>query len=230
MRLAGIDGCKGGWVAVVAGVDDTPACAVARFSPTLDALFQAEGPDFAVIDMPVGFVSGPVPRDVEPALRARLPGKAASVFSTPCRQALAQPDYAAACAVNAQHLGRKLSRQIFGIFPKMREVDAALPRIGQHRLREGHPEVSFALMAGQPVRSPKRKPEGRAARLALLSDAGFRPEALLAARQDRLCQPDDLLDAAALLWSARRYARGEHQTLPPTPQRDSAGLEMSVIA
>ena len=230
MRLAGIDGCKGGWVAVVAGADDAPGSAVAVFAPTVTALFQAEGPDFAVIDMPVGFVSGPAPRDVEPALRARLPGKASSVFSTPCRQALAASDYAEACAVNAQHLGRKLSRQSFGIFPKMRELDAALAVIGQGRLREGHPELSFALMAGQPVRSAKRNPEGRAARMALLSAAGFRPEALLASRKGSLCQPDDVLDAAALLWTARRHARAHHITIPPTPQRDSAGLEMSVIA
>ena len=228
MRRAGIDGCKAGWVAVVAEGDgrDTPRLAV---SPTLAGLFAAEGLDFAVLDMPVGLVAGPGPREVEPALRRRLKGKASSVFSTPCRAALAETSYAGASAANARAPGRRLSRQSFAIFPKMREADAAARQLGQVRLREGHPEVSFALMAGAPVPSRRRRPEGLRDRLALPERAGLPVTALLGARPARV-GADDILDAAALLWTALRFGRGQHETFPPVPVRDAVGLEMSAIA
>ena len=87
MRLAGIDGCKGGWVAVEA---DAGRPSSARLTHVTDlAAFLAQT-DFALVDMPIGFASGPASRDVETAMRAAIRGKASSVFPTPCRMALAE--------------------------------------------------------------------------------------------------------------------------------------------
>lgn len=185
---------------------------------------------FALIDTPIGFVPGPQSRDVEVAMRGYLKGKASSVFPTPCRMALAEQVYFDASFVNEQALGKRLPKQTFMLFPKMREIDAAVQRIGQFRLREGHPEVSFAAMAGAPVLSKKRQPAGQAERVQLLSGEGLPATSLLAAITRGKMTPDDILDAAAMWWSADRFVAGRHLTLPPVPTRDSVGLEMSVVA
>jgi len=225
--LAGIDGCPTGWVATVARAG---APASARLEHITDLAAFLATVDFALIDMPIGFVSGPASRDVEAAMRAALKGKASSVFPTPCRMALAEQVYFDASFVNEQALGKRLPKQTFMLFPKMREIDALVQTLGQSRLREGHPEVSFAAMAGAPVLSRKRQPEGLADRVLLLERQGLPTGALLAARTRGKMAADDILDSAAMWWSADRFASGRHFTLPPIPSRDATGLEMSVVA
>ena len=227
MRLAGIDGCKGGWVAVEAEAGRPSS---ARLTHVTDlAAFLAQT-DFALVDMPIGFACGPASRDVETAMRAALRGKASSVFPTPCRMALAELVYADASFVNEQALGKRLPKQSFMLFPKMREIDTIVCALGQNRLREGHPEVSFAVMAGSSVLSWKREPQGMADRVALLEAQGLPARALLGGLIRGRMAADDILDAAALWWSAERFRRGKHETFPPVPSRDAVGLEMSVIA
>ncbi|MEI4484704.1 DUF429 domain-containing protein [Frigidibacter sp. MR17.14] len=229
MRIAGIDGCKAGWIAVVAE-EGRPDTAAPHFASTVAGLFAAAAPAFALVDMPIGFVEGPAPRETEAAIRARLKGKASSVFPVPARAALAASDYHEASVVNRSRLGKGLTKQTFAIFPKMRDLDEAISAIGQTRLREGHPEVSFAEMNGAPVLSRKRKPDGQAERIALLTAQGFDAAGLAAQAKANGCAVDDMLDATALLWSAMRFRRGHHNTYPAQPMRDARGLEMSVIA
>lgn len=213
---------------VLAPADHLGAASFRR-AETLEEVFVGLGVAMALIDMPIGLVDGPEPRAVEPALRRALPGKASSVFSTPCRAALAAGEYRAACAVNRAALGRGLSRQSVALFPKISAAEAAALKFGPERLREGHPEMSFALMNGAPVLAKKRRPEGQNARRALLEGEGLPAVALLAARPSD-CGADDTLDAAALLWSAARFHRGAHRLFPETPDVDSLGLPMAVIA
>lgn len=227
MRLAGIDGCSAGWVAVLA---EAGILASARLTHASDLAALMVDVDFAIIDMPIGFVDGPASRDVEPAMRMILKGKASSVFPTPCRAALGEHIYPDACFVNQQALGKNLPKQSFMLFPKMREVDSIVRELGQQRLREGHPEMSFAEMAGQPVLSKKREPHGVAERVALLEGQQLPARALLGSLVRGRMAADDVLDAAALLWSADRFQLSQHITLPPLPSRDAVGLEMSVIA
>src|SRR5207249_103178 len=65
--------------------------------------------------------------------------------------------------------GKRCSRQAFGIFAKIAEVDALMTPADQGRVREGHPEVTFAVMCdGTPMEKRKKSSAGRAARLAAL--------------------------------------------------------------
>ena len=43
-------------------------------------------------------------------------------------------------------------------------------------------------------------------------------------------QDDDLLDALAVLWTARRLARGEAIRRPDPPDVDGTGLGMSIVS
>ena len=227
MWLAGIDGCPTGWVAILAEAD---RLASARLTLVTDLRACLADVDFALIDMPIGFVEGPDSRDVEVAMRQRLKGKASSVFPTPCRSALDEFVYADASYLNEKALGKRLPKQSFMLFPKMREVDRLVRDLGQSRLREGHPEVSFAEMTGVPILSKKREPAGQVERLLLLEAQGLPARALLGDLVKGRMAADDILDAAALLWSADRFRRGQHETYPPVPSRDAVGLEMSIIA
>src|SRR4051794_33828568 len=136
--------------------------------------------------MPIGLLEAAVPggRECDRLARRMLgPGRGSCVFPPPCRPALGAATYAEAVRRNrasASH-GLGISRQAYGLFPKLREVDGVLTPVLQGRLVEVHPEVSFTALRDMtapdeawlsPLR-PKRTPEGRRQRVELLRRAGF---------------------------------------------------------
>ena len=150
-----------------------------------------------------------------------------------------EEDYRDACAVNLRHSDppKKVSKQCFNLFPKIREIDALISPELQTRVYEVHPELAFwALNGERPLpfaKKIKSRPnaEGLAFRKNLLQRAGFPVEALddLNFPRSRV-GPDDILDACACTWSAMRISRGEHITLPPEPMYDGRGLRMEINA
>lgn len=228
--VAGVDGCRGGWIAAI----DDGAGPRAELHPDAAALFAALPGDAVVaIDIPIGLPAR-APRACDAAARARLGPRRASVFPAPPRAALGATTHAEANAAARAATGRGLSVQAFHLLPKIREVDAALRADETLRARvvEVHPELSFAVWAGAPMAHPKARAEGRAARRALVA-ARFGADALDAARARyprSAVGEDDLLDAFAALWSARRIAAGEHERLPAGREAptDAAGLPMRI--
>jgi predicted RNase H-like nuclease len=177
--------------------------------------------------MPIGFVDTPRPgRQCEGQARKLLPGKASSVFPTPCRPALACTTHAHANAVSKE-LGIGLNQQTFHLFPKMREVDELLrtrPPL-KRMVYEAHPELAFARMNGDtPVLSKKRRPDGYAERCRLLAEHGF------ACPVERLAGAarDDILDAIAVCRTALLIAQGTATRLGPARARDRHGLPMNI--
>ena len=227
MTLAGVDGCRGGGFVVT---DEGIASGVvaATFGDVL-----ALGAGLIAVDIPVGLTeAGPRACDVA-ARRALSPRRGSSVFPAPVRPSLAGATHAEASALHRAADGRGMSVQAFGIVPKIAEVDRILRARpdAEARVVEVHPEVSFAAMAGGAalVRS-KKTPEGRAERLALLRSVfGDAPERFVAERPKRLVAADDILDAFAALWTARRIAAGTAHALPAgEPPRDAHGLAMAI--
>ncbi len=91
-------------------------------------------------------------------------------------------------------------------------MDACVASDG--RIREVHPEVSFAALAERPL-GPKKTPAGFKERTRLLRKGGIwlPPEAF----ESKRVGADDVLDAGAAAWSARRIANGEAKALPEAP-------------
>jgi threonine dehydratase len=240
MDLAGVDGCPAGWIAVVAG----PGFADPRVLvlPRLDPLFDGETvPAVVAIDMPIGLPGrvGPGGRGPEAALRPHLGARQSSVFSVPARSAVYASDYAAACAaaLAASDPPRKVSKQSFHLFPRIREVDGLLrsrPDL-RERVFESHPEgVFMRLNGGRPLATPKKvksRPHGPGLdeRRALLIAAGL-PALLVEARPPRGAGADDLLDACACLVTARRLMDGRAISFPSVPGRDEHGLAIAIWA
>lgn len=212
--VVGIDGCRGGWIAAIAGSEpNTPLLAV-EVHQAIGVLLERVGAgEFAVatIDMPMGLTdSGPRPCDA--ATRSRLGHRSSSVFSTPPRPLLHCVTHVDAVAAGRALDGRGISIQAFNLIPKIRELDEALTVDLVDRVRESHPETAFAELAGSPLTSRKRTAEGRAERLGLLTAEFPRSTALLTGRL-RGAAADDLLDAVAITWSARRVVMGTAITL-----------------
>ena len=222
----GVDGCRGGWIAVAA----EGRAKNVRFVQRFEELFDAK-PALIAVDMPMGFPDEALPggRDCERAARAALPGKGASVFSAPCRSALDAPDYPAALVANRKAHGIGLSKQSFNLFPKMRALDAVLRASPPCRIVEAHPELGFARLAGAPILAPKRTAEGRQARLEVLAKAGF---GIVEKWLDRFPRKDvaqdDVIDAACVCVAALRVAAGEGESFPLVPSKDRYGIEMAV--
>ena len=222
MVVAGADGCRTGWVICRRDTDGTLDIRVVK------SLAEAcEGLSILAVDMPIGFVDTPrPPRACEVEARKLLPGKASSVFPTPCRPVLACTTHAEANALS-KTMGVGINQQTFHLFPKMNEVDELLckrPAL-QSIVYEAHPELAFARMnGGKPVLSKKRQPDGYAERRRLLARHGFRT------RVERLsgAARDDILDAIAVCRTATLIAAGTATCLGPTDERDRHGLPMNI--
>lgn len=89
-----------------------------------------------------------------------------------------------------------------------------------------HPEVSFRTMRQAPIEWSKKTWNGVHLRARLLAEAGI---VLAEALDEAAIVPvDDVLDAAAAAWTARRAARGEARSLPERPEMDRPGRLMAI--
>jgi predicted RNase H-like nuclease len=156
-----------------------------------------------------------------------------SVFPAPQRRLLECASYSEASALSQEHFHKGISRQAFGIFKKVHEVDQAMtPDLQQHVI-EVHPELAFyAMNDNQPLLHSKKKLDGFAERRDLLrrhvspSIPDTRADARTLAPK---AGADDLLDALAAAWTARRFAECRAQRVAGEPERDERGLRMEIV-
>jgi predicted RNase H-like nuclease len=208
MQALGVDIARGAWIAVALDDGRFSAAAVER---TLAAVL-ARFPGAAVVgvDVPIGLPELGSRRHADLEARAMVGPRRSSVFLTPPLAVLDQPTYALAREVDPT-----TSAQAWAIGRAILEV----ARSGDGRVREVHPEVSFAALARRPLAYGKKTWNGQHERATLLLGAGIEiPDWLEAG----LVAADDVLDAAVTAWSATRIARGEHRTLPAAPQPGEA--------
>lgn len=238
--LAGIDGCPSGWIVAFARADlsEVRLRLAARFT---DVPAAPEAPAVIAIDVPIGLPerAGYGGRVAENAVRPLLGARQSSVFSVPSRAAIAAQDYREACriALATSEPPRKVSKQLFMLTPKIREVDAALRADAtlSQRVFEVHPEVAFWRLNGETALSEPKKVKGRphepglALRRCLLIKAGL-PAAAVDASPPKGAGPDDLIDALACAAIARRIYTGEARPFPDPPERDAFDLLMAIWA
>lgn len=201
----------------------------AHLAADLDALvaLAGEGGEFAAvgIDMPIGLPDRGR-RRADVLAKAAIGGRRSSVFLTPVRPALLERDHTSASALNLRLAGEGISIQAFGLKAKLLHVEGWVRRASV-RAFEVHPEVSFAQLAGQPLQTRKSTWAGVIQRRALLATAGIPLEedfGLAGANAG----VDDVLDAAAAAWTARRYAQGEAHPLPDPPEVFSDGWPCAI--
>jgi len=225
-RIAGVDGCRGGWIVVEADCDLSKAALCV--APNWNAINSRAA--IIAVDMPIG-VSERGVRQCEVEARRLLSPCASRVFKTLPRAALrfSQDDWNAANQWSKRQGFGGLSKQIWNIRPKIKEIDNVITPTTQTRVWEAHPELAFArLNGGRPLDS-KRTKAGLAKRKEMLEAQGFTNlDNWLREISGRRAKADDLFDACVLVLTARNILQGCARQVPALAERDSRGLRMSI--
>lgn len=233
--VAGVDGCRAGWFVVLQNM--ATSAVRCRVVPSFEALLTlSEAPRHVGVDVIIGLPDAPRHGGRACDRQARqLLGwpRSSSVFSPPAQSAITCASYEEALATNRRESpdGVGLTKQAFYLFPKLRAVDAHMTPERQNRVREVHPELTFFAMNGEaPLRHSKHDAAGRAERRHLLRAHGFNAVAqAIETHKSRDVGNNDVLDAHAACWSARRMATGTAIRLPEgAPPCNAAGLRMEI--
>ena len=236
----GIDGCKGGWIAI--GLSETNEKFKAVYIPSISDFWQEHGhlAKAVLIDMPIGLADDEKGRLAEKSARDVLKKRRSSVFAVPTRSAIAygathgftSENYAMACKINKDVEGKKFSKQSWNISAKIHEVNQFLVDTppAQSILKESHPEVLFwALNHRQPIQYGKKMGLGFVKRLNIISL--YQSNALDIVKHTykenaKWLEDDDIMDALVCAVCARL---GNFATLPPNPRHDAKGLPMQMV-
>ena len=189
------------------------------------------------VDIPIDHVEVPE-RTADRETRRFVKPLGSTVFPTPPRLAVEAASYAEANALLAAAGAPKLSKQAWMLVPRMIEATAVART--DDRLHEVHPEAAFRQMKldlagldadapgadGVRIRRSKKTWNGLLERRGLLAAHGIHlPEDDPAL--DGVVS-DDVVDAAAVAWTARRIALGCAVPMPDPPDRAAGGRPVAV--
>jgi len=222
--VAGVTPCAPGWLVASAklhGATFAPEAprVLGSFAEVLD-----ERPSFSVIALnaPVGYIDDVHEggRTCDRMARALLGRRGSTVHNAPTRASLQEEADVADDGLDA--ITNVLLR-------RYREVAAEMAPYRQRTVFEVHPELSFFQINGDvPLRWSKKTEAGMEERIALLKMRVPGSERLLEAELDGVPM-SHLLDAAAILWTARRIIARAGTRLPSDPEWDEQGLRMEFV-
>ena len=226
--VLGLDVCPGGWAGIcwsgtkVVGVFGTTVVSVIE-----RATIAIENSPISVIgvDMFIGLPDKSV-RQADSLARLAIGPRRSSVFNAPIRTALEAATYAEALVISRNRTDRGFSAQAFAMRTKALEIDRFIREV-KVPLIEVHPEVSFAEVNGEPLIFSKKTWSGLDLRRHLLANNDMQiPESL--GELGKRANPDDILDAAAVAWTAMRFHRGVAKSLPSPPEVFSDGIPAAI--
>lgn len=228
--IAGVVPCAAGWLvqpARLLGVTILPEEPFVL--PILaDVIDYRPSYTYIVLDVPVGLPEVPFGgyRRCDKAARELLgwPRRVA-IPPVPSREALYAPslDKAMAAEPWLTPLGHRRFRWI-------READEEMQPFHQRRVFSASPELSFLLVnADAPTRTSSYWKDGPAERLELLRERLPGLRAIATRTPPKGSSLRHVLNASALLWTARRIAGKAISRLPLDPQWDERGRRMELV-
>ncbi len=228
--LGGVVPCPGGWVVVsgrLAGV--TMVVEEAMVLPNLlEVLDHRPKFDAGAIYAPIGLADQPCSRfrpcDEEARQLLGWP-RSVGIRPVPSRAALNAPSHAA-----ARELEPWLTNDDLRRFPRYREVEDLFQPFHQRMWVSAHPDLSFYMLNGdRPLKSSPFHGEGIVERIELIRAKVPGIEDLLNASPPEGAGQIHIVQAAALLWTARRGAGRAINRLPMDPTWDSNGLRTELV-
>lgn len=210
----GVDWASRGWLTVATDGDEWSA----RMYPSIQSVwFAHKDSESILVDIPIGLPESER-RGCDAGAKEFLdPGRARSVFWTPCRDAVEADTYDDAKQANLDARDDSLSSQAWGLIPRIKEVDRFLRDTteAQGTVLESHPEVCFKTLAEEGL-SSKHGDHGVQARRELLEETDESVEGVYNefveeyinkqppwARRIGTSNRDDLLDAMVLALTAK---------------------------
>ncbi|QAA32907.1 DUF429 domain-containing protein [Clostridium manihotivorum] len=236
LGFLGIDGCKGGYVAVYITEE---AFEIKVFETIEELCLTYIDSKVMLIDMPIGLPESV--EDIRPESDARkiLKSRASCIFNVPCRQALYETDYSRANEMNKLILGKGLSKQSYGIFPKIRDVDQFLSKHPdfKNRMLESHPEICFSMLncyerTPRVIIENKKTIEGFEKRIAILSKYYKHTEEIskeIDSNKKFRAIRDDIIDALCLAVTGKVSYEPSLKSIPENPSMDKRGLYMQMV-
>jgi predicted RNase H-like nuclease len=232
-KVSGVDGCKGGWLAFHF---NGKYWSESLFR-NINELYSESEFELILIDIPIGLrETEPIERLCDLESRKILNKRKSSVFPTPSRLAIHSNRYREASQENKKATGRGLSKQTYGIVPKIREVDAFIQSkeydARRKRIREVHPEICFWGLNGCSEMNYKKKDAlGKCERIQLLGPYIEGVDEIFDKTRSRYKKKqvadDDIIDA--LVCAATALFNNCLSTFPPVPERDSNGIPMEIV-
>jgi len=241
MLFLGVDGCRGGWLAINIALDNSwEVNLFKKFSQLWDNYGEAF---LILVDIPIGLRQGNEEkgslerqeRRCDKEARKLLGKRRSSVFRVPCRPAVYAGSYDEAIARNERLTGTRIFKATYNIVGKIREVDEFLAanRQAREQVREMHPELCFWSLNGcRPLQYSKNKEKGYLERLQLLQSIYPLSETILNHTLSNYLRKevkkDDILDALCGAITAM-IGRESLTAIPNQPERDLEGLPMEMV-
>ena len=228
--LGGVTPCPGGWLVLparLAGV--TVIVEDPLVVPTLLEVLDFK-PKFeaAAIYAPVGFEDDPVgpyrPCDDEAKDMVGWP-RCVGIRPIPSRAALH-----ASSRDEARRLEPWLTNEDLRRFRWIREAEAEFQPFHQRNWFAAHPDLSFYVLNGdQPLTSSPYQQDGVIERINLIRNKLPGVEEAVLRTPPAGAGQLHLLQAAGLLWTARRASGRAVNRLPADPTWDASGLRMELV-
>ena len=214
-KILGLDGCDGGWMCAVVQAGQLTAL---QFHGSIkDTLKEHQDAAICAIDIPIGLASSGRRKadcDAKAFLKEYQPGsgRSRSVFYSPPSWVLDR--YREDKSLSLKDVngnlptGQRLSGQVWGMMRAIAEASDLDPPKGL-RIREVHPEVSFAAMVQDgTLLGSKHTWNGLRQRCALLKRHGLSvPPVVRQCHKSGEYPAHDILDSVACAWSGLRLAR-----------------------
>ena len=188
----------------------------------LDVLQERPAFVVIVVNAPIGFVdtSELGSRTCDRQGRALLGRRGSALHNAPTREELSGV---------AQERGEGIDAVTATLLPRYREIAAEMSPYRQRTVYEGHPELSFYQLNGnKPLRRSKKIEAGTLERRAILESKVPGANKILESELKRV-PIKHLMDAAAMLWTARRVSAHAATRLPSDAEWDSEGIRMELV-
>ena len=217
--VIGIDGCKAGWIIAKTLENESISFQIIKNLNDLKRINVSH----IGIDIPLQ-LSHTGKRFAEIEARSLLKNRACTIFTPPTLNALRAKNYMDACEVNFKECGKRISKQSWNLFPKIKEAQEFLENKSINKLRifEVHPELSFMAMNNMSlVQASKKTDIGREIRIKLIQKffPKFSFESVRNEYKKNQALDDDILDSVSVLWSTQRIVDNIANFVPKDPKR-----------
>ncbi|MDC0183167.1 DUF429 domain-containing protein [Nitrosomonadales bacterium] len=219
--VIGIDGCRAGWI-ITKILDDQSLSF--HIIENLDDNYLKKGNISHIgIDIPL-ILSETGKRFAETEARTILKKRSCTIFSPPTFSALKANNYIEASEINFRQSGKRLSKQSWNLFPKIKQAQKFLKYNNKINLFEIHPELSFMAMNDMNlVLESKKTIIGKKIRIKLIKRffPSFSFELVRKKYNKNEVLDDDILDSISVVWSTQRIVDNIAQFVPKKPEKNN---------